>query len=184
MERVTLLKPLKKSFYFGILFISLLGIPMHYLYSLCGNSPIIAMIAPVNESIWEHLKLSVLPTIIWWSLSYIILSKKTSINFSRWFFAFVIALVVCTLTIASFYYSYTGILGIHLLALDFFSYFLGVTLAQLAAMHIYKYAKITPFLFYLSALIFALLMIAFIVFTFNPPRLPLFKDPLTGKYGL
>lgn len=184
MERIMVSKPLKRSFYFGILFIGLLGIPMHFLYSLSGNSPLVAIIAPVNESVWEHLKLAVLPAIIWWSLSYIILNRKTCIPFSRWFFAFVVALVVCPLIIVSFYYTYTGAFGIHSLALDFFSYFLGVTLAQLTAMHIYKYANINSFLFYLSALVFALLMIAFIVFTFNPPKLPLFRDPITGKYGL
>ncbi len=178
---IMLSKSLKKSFYFGIIFIGLLGIPMHFLYSLTGDSPLVAFISPVNESVWEHLKLAVMPTIIWWSLSYIMLNRKYCILFSRWFFAFVVSLVVCPVIIVSFYYSYTGSLGIHSLALDFFSYFLGVTVAQLTAMHIYQYAKINSLLFYLSALIFALLMIAFIVFTFNPPNLPLFSDPLKSK---
>lgn len=177
-------KTLKRSFYFGILFIGLLGIPMHFLYSLTGDSPLVAFIAPVNESVWEHLKLAVLPSIIWWSLSYILINKKTSILFSRWFFAFVVALVVCPLVIVSFYYSYTGAFGVHSIALDMFSYFLGVTIAQLTAMHIYKYARINSFLFYLSAIVFTLFMIALIVFTYNPPLLPLFKDSVTGGYGI
>lgn len=176
MEIAKVSNPLNRSFYFGILFIGLLGVPMHFLYSLSGNSPFVALIAPVNESVWEHLKLSLLPAIIWWSLSYIILNKKVCINFSRWFFAFTTAFIVCSLIIVSFYYTYTGAFGIHSLVLDVFSYFLGVTLGQLAAMHIYEYAKINSFLFYISALIFAILMIAFIIFTFNPPLLPLFEE--------
>lgn len=176
--------PIKKSFYFGILFIFLLGFLMHHLYSLCGNSSLIAIIAPVNESVWEHLKLAVLPAIIWWSISYTVLSKKTELSFTRWFFAFVVALIVCPLIIVSVYYTYTGVFGIHSFLLDLFAYFLGVTISQLVGMHVYQYAKINSALFYLSALIFALLMMAFIIFTFNPPLLPLFWDPLTRRYGI
>jgi hypothetical protein len=28
------------------------------------------------------------------------------------------------------------------------------------------------------------LALAFIVFTFYPPHLPIFRDPITGKYGI
>jgi hypothetical protein len=84
--------------------------------------------------------------------------------------------VSCSLIIVAFYYSYTGAFGIHSTALDIFSYYLGVTLSQLLAMHIYLHARINSFLFYLSALIFTILMIAFIAFTFDPPKLPIFKE--------
>jgi hypothetical protein len=176
VERAIASKSLRKSFFFGILFIGILGVPVHYLYELSGNSPIVAFFAPVNESVWEHLKLSLLPTVIWWTLTYIILKRKSQIIFSSWFFSFVTAFLACTLIIVSFYYSYTGAFGIHSTALDIFSYYLGVSLSQLIAMHIYIHARINSFLFYLSALIFAILMIAFIIFTFDPPQLPIFEE--------
>lgn len=177
MERTIITKPLKKSIYFGILFIGLMGVPIHYLYSLSGNSPVAAFISPVNESVWEHLKLHVLPMVIWWCALYIVLIRKDYVSFPGWFVSFVTAFVVCPLMIVLFYYTYTGALGIHSLALDMFSYFLGVTLAQLFALHIYRYAKIGSLHFYISAILFTLLMVSFIIFTFDPPRLPIFKAP-------
>lgn len=177
MERETITKPFKKSFYFGILFIGLMGVPMHFLYSFSGNSPVVAFISPVNESVWEHLKLHVLPMIIWWCASYIVLKRKCSVNFSKWFVSFVAAFIVCPLVIVLFYYTYTGTLGKHSMVLDIFSYFLGVTLSQLFALHIYRYAKIGSLLFYISAIIFTLLMVSFIVFTYDPPQLPIFEVP-------
>jgi hypothetical protein len=35
---------------------ALAGTGLHYLYALCPN-PLFALIAPINESVWEHLKL-------------------------------------------------------------------------------------------------------------------------------
>jgi len=177
MERIIINKSLKKSIYFGILFIGLMGVPMHYLYSLTGESPVVAFISPVNESVWEHLKLHVLPMAVWWSVSFVVLVRKGFVSFPKWFVSFVTAFAVCPLVIVLFYYTCTGALGIHSLALDIFSYVLGVTLSQLFALHIYRYADSDSLLFYISAIIFTLLMVAFIVFTYDPPPLPIFKTP-------
>lgn len=175
--------PVKNSVVYGILFISLLGSLMHFLYAFSGKLPIIGIIAPVNESVWEHLKLAFLPTILWWVLSYMVLAKNKKISFDRWLFSSVIALVICPLFIVSFYYAYTGAFGIHSLILDIFSLFLGIAIAQWTALHIYRYAKIKPYHFYLSVFILAAFIIAFITFTFAPPHYPIFWDPSTGKYG-
>lgn len=36
----------------------------------------------------------------------------------------------------------------------------------------------------ISIIVLLLITISFIVFTFNTPQIGIFKDPLTGKYGL
>lgn len=38
-----------------------LGTLNHFLYFLSGQSPIVALFCPVNESVWEHLKLLYFP---------------------------------------------------------------------------------------------------------------------------
>ena len=40
-----------------VLVAAFLGTLNHFLYFLSGQSPIIALFCPVNESVWEHLKL-------------------------------------------------------------------------------------------------------------------------------
>lgn len=47
---------LKKRYILVYVLTALAGTGMHFLYDLCPN-PLFALIAPVNESIWEHLKL-------------------------------------------------------------------------------------------------------------------------------
>jgi len=41
----------------GFIAITLLGFLLHYLYEWSGSSGLIGLFVPVNESVWEHLKL-------------------------------------------------------------------------------------------------------------------------------
>ncbi len=175
---------IKNNIFYGIIFISLLGFFLHFVYDLSGKLLIIGIIAPINESVWEHLKLAFFPTILWWTISYFLLKRKNKISFCRYFVSSVVSLVVCPLFIISFYYTYTGAFGFHSTILDIASLPIGATIAQLIALHIYQYAKLKLYHLYLATLILFILIIAFILFTFNPPHLPIFIDSRTGKYGL
>lgn len=168
----------------GIPFISMVGSIMHFIYDWSGKLILVGIIAPVNESVWEHLKLTFLPTIFWWVFSYFILSKRDNICYVQWFFSSAVSVFVCLLFIVSFYYTYTGALGIQSLFLDILSLFLGVTISQFTALHIYNHAKITSFQLYFAIGMLIILAIGFTVFTFKPPHVPLFMDSITGKYGI
>ena len=45
------------------LFLSVMGTLLHFLFDWSGGSWAAALIAPVNESVWEHLKLLVFPMV-------------------------------------------------------------------------------------------------------------------------
>ena len=45
----------------GILCVSILGTLLHFTYRWSGRNPLIGLIAPVNESVWEHMKLLFFP---------------------------------------------------------------------------------------------------------------------------
>ena len=168
----------------GIPVLIIIGCLMHFVYEWSGNALIVGIFAPINESVWEHLKLTFWPMLIWWIAGYFILGKNNKISANQWFTSCVVAELVCPLVILCFYYTYTGALGIESLILDIFSLFLGVAVAQCLALHVYKYAKFSEYCLYISITILILLAIAFTVFTFAPPYIPLFKDSLTGKYGI
>lgn len=160
------------------------GFPMHFVYEWSGNSLLVGIFAPVNESVWEHLKLTFWPMLVWWLSGYFIPDKNGRISANKWFTSCALAEVTCMLVIVSFYYTYTGALGIESLILDIFSLVLGVIVAQVLALHVYKYANPCQNCMYISIIVLVLLAVAFTVFTFNPPHLPLFKDSLTGYYGI
>lgn len=47
---------MKKRYWITFIVTTLVGIALHFLYDLWPN-PLFAIIAPINESVWEHLKL-------------------------------------------------------------------------------------------------------------------------------
>ncbi len=160
----------------GIPVISVVGSAMHFVYDWSGGLTIVGLVAPINESIWEHLKMIFWPSLLWWIIGYLCMKKKDEISASQWFCSGTAGLYIGPLFIASFYYTYIGAFGIHSLFLDILSFILGVAAAQLSALHVYRYAKTSK-----SALIFAGIAVilfgaAFIICTFYPPEIPLFID--------
>lgn len=176
--------PATKWILWGIPFISLVGSLMHFVYGWSGKLPAIGIFAPVNESIWEHLKMTLWPALIWWLAGYFICSKASHIPFRQWFFSYTVAMLICPLFIVAFYYTYTGAFGIHLLSLDIASLFLGVIISQFAALHIYRHAKIGNILFGISITVFIIVLTAYMAFTFITPHIPAFLNPENGKYGI
>lgn len=168
----------------GVPVLSIIGCLMHFAYEWSGNLTIVGVFAPINESIWEHLKMTFWPMLIWWIVGYFIINKRESISADQWFVSCAVSQLVCPLAIISFYYTYTGALGIESLILDIFSLFLGVAAGQLLALHVFQYAKSSRFCLYFAIVVLALMAAAFTVFTFATPYIPLFKDSLTGTYGI
>ena len=168
----------------GIPVLSIIGSLMHFVYEWSGNSVLVGIFAPTNESVWEHLKLSFWPALIWWFLGYYFLNKSNGFLTVQWFVSCAIAELVYPLVILSFYYTYTGALGIESLILDIFSFFLAVAVGQGLAFHLFKYAKLSHYSLYIAIVILISLATAFTIFTFGPPHLPMFKESLTGKYGI
>lgn len=171
----------KLYFLLSIPFIVLLATLFHYIYELSNNSLLVGIFSPVNESIWEHLKLSVYPTIIWYILSYCIFNKIILDN-KKWFCACTISIVLSSFIVIIFYYTYTGALGIHSLVLDIFSLILGVTIGQYIAFKSYGNYDLSNFNIFF--VVFLLTIFLFTLFTFSPPKLPLFIDSTTNKYGI
>lgn len=175
VKSLTSSNPAQTWILLGIPVLLIVGCLMHFVYEWSGNSTIVGVFAPTNESVWEHLKMTFWPILIWWLVGYFILNKSNRISSTQQFVSCAVAELVCPLVIVSFYYTYTGALGIESLILDIFSLFLGVFLAQGLAHHVYKYTKPSLYCLYISILILVLLAIAFTVFTFHPPHLPLFN---------
>ncbi|MEM4188473.1 MAG: DUF6512 family protein, partial [Candidatus Hadarchaeum sp.] len=61
----------KKLFYWtiaGTFFIIFFGSFLHFAFELSGNFRPLALIAAVNESTWEHLKLAFWPAFIFYAI--------------------------------------------------------------------------------------------------------------------
>ena len=160
----------------------LVGSFFHFLYALTAYSPIVGAVAAVNESVWEHQKMVVLPVISWWIIAFLARGLHNQIIAQKWFTGLLVSLLVSILAIPSSFYFYSDAFGAHLLIVDVFILLLAVTLGQCLGIHFYRHAKGIPV--YASITIILLILLMFVIFTFYTPVLPWFRDSLTGQYGM
>ena len=163
----------------GILIIFFWGAIIHEAYKLTGYNKIIALFAPVNESVWEHLKMGSTAVLIFSLIEYFFISD-TANNF---LLGKTFCLYLVPIFIALLHYSYKLILGKHLLILDLLIFLIATTIGQAVSFYILNKSQ-----HYLTLNRFALLALMleiaiFIYFTFNPPKMPIFRDGPTGRYG-
>ena len=181
MNYKTLPSP-EKWILIGIPILFLVGSCMHFLYDLTTYNVIIGTIAPVNESVWEHLKMVILPVILWWTVYYLVAGKIKNIDINKWFTGALVALLTALITIPLLFYFYTNAFGIESLVVDILLLLLALLFGQLIGLHFYKYCKGLNSIIIIS--VFIIIIFLFTLFTFYPPHLPLFKESSTGKYGI
>lgn len=178
-------KSAKGFILWGIPIIFLSGSLLHFVYSWSGENTFAGIFAPVNESVWEHLKMSFWPGLIWWLLGLNIPDRKGGPDTGKWIISASAAILLCPIIIISLYYTLLGAFKIDSIFADIAYMLLGIGAGQLLGYHYYKYgcrAKIHSVIIFL--LIISLLFLAFVVFTFYPPHIPLLLDKNTGSYGI
>lgn len=172
------LSPEKKWIIVGIPVLFIIGAIMHFLYDISNQNIFVALFAPVNESVWEHLKMVVWPIILWWSLYYIVKGEKNSIDKNKWFTSALISLLVALISIPLMYYFYTGAFGVESVVVDIIILFLSIAFGQLLAFHYYEYGNGINYI--IPILIMTFIICIFIYFTFNPLNLPIFMESSNG----
>jgi hypothetical protein len=161
----------------GIFFISLLGSFLHFTFALANKFWLVGAFSAVNESTWEHLKLAVIPAILWALLE----SKVFKLKTPNFLFAKAVGIYLMPILIVVFFYGYKAILGYHNLLLDISIFVIAVIIGQIASYKIMSrpgsYSKFNNSSFFFLAI----LPIIFIIFTFFPPHFFLFKDPIFNQ---
>lgn len=168
----------------GVFFTLILGSLSHFFYSWSGENPLAAPFFPVNESTWEHLKLLVSPMFFFSAVEYFVYGKELP----GFLPVRVLSLFSGMIVIVAVFYTYTAIAGQHWLWADIGVFVLAVILAYLLSYllllkksAIFAGASVVSIA---AGIFIALLLVCFIVFTAEPPRIFLFRDPVTGGYGI
>lgn len=165
----------------AIVFSIVCGTLFHFVYQWTGENKIIAAFVPVNESIWEHLKLAFYPMGIFAIIEYFIVKNKTN-NYLE---AKTIGIFVAIFFIVVAYFTYTGIIGAGIFFIDILIFILSIIIGEYVAYRLMirknesnEKTKI------LAIIILTFLLFGFILFTYYPPEVNLFRDFATGNYGI
>lgn len=163
----------------GFSLTALLGTLLHYLYEWSGESILAALISGVNESTWEHMKLLFFPLLLFaWVQSYFF---KEHGNF--WWIklgGFLVGLVL----IPALFYTYNGAIGKSPDWYNITIFFVADAAAFFVEWRVFRRNRTRCKHPWIALALIGVLGVLFIVFTFETPHLPLFRNPLTGTYGI
>lgn len=166
------MKHLKRYTIIGILFVFITGSLAHFLYEWSGNQRIVGYFTPINESIWEHMKLLFFPMLLY--AAFVILRFRREypcIAASLYF-----GIILGTLLIPTFYYAYTYFLGRDFFILDIAAFLLSIIIAFWSSYQLTLRCKLQHYCWLLRILV-CVLFLCFVIFSDYPPNLEIFKDP-------
>ena len=163
----------------GFAVTSLCGTLLHFLYDWLGEAVWIASFSGVNESTWEHMKL-----LFWPMFIYAIIESFFFRDQEEFWCVKLKGILLGLALIPIMFYTYNGVIGKSPDWLNISIFFISA-----AAAYIYETRKFnegTEICKKPKRAIAALCFIAvlFIVFTFKTPEIGIFRDPLTGMYGI
>lgn len=162
----------------GILFVILTGTLSHFLYDWSGENALVGLFAPVNESVWEHMKLLFFPMLLY-GLFMISRLKKEIPCLPSALWAGVLA---GTFTIPILYYAYTFLCGRNVFLLDLGVFLLSVLAGFGTARTFSRSCRAKPLGMLLGGAV-CILFICFLWFTYHPPKAGIFTDPTAAQTG-
>jgi len=164
----------------GFFFIVVLGSMLHFVFEWSGRLSWVALFAAVNESIWEHLKLAFFPSFIFALIEYPFIRNKVK-NFSvaRTLSFYVIPLVIIVL-----FYIYLAIFHKDSLFWDIFIFVFAIAIGQVISYRILVAKQFSKQISSFFRVLFVIILVIFLLLTYFPPHNFLFKDPISGRYGL
>ncbi len=166
--------------FFGFGVTALGGTLLHYLYEWTGESRIAALFSGVNESTWEHMKLLYFPLLIFSIAEYFILGRE----YESYWCVKLKGTVLGLVSIPVIFYTLNGVFGKTPDWLNISIFF--VAAALVFGFENYLFKKNIKCKAPSKLCLGILLAIGglFMLFTFKTPEIGVFRDPLTGGYGI
>ena len=163
----------------GFAITSLAGTILHFLYDWLGNAVWIAPFSGVNESTWEHMKL-----LFWPMFIYAVFQSFFFKDRENFWCIKLRGILLGLILIPIIFYTYNGVIGKSLDWINISIFFISAALAYIyetRMLNANNQSCVSP---RLALGILCIIAMLFIVFTFLTPKIGIFKDPITGTYGI
>ena len=158
----------------GFAVTSLAGTILHFLYDWLGKAKWIAPFSGINESTWEHMKLLFCPM-----LAYAIIQSFFFKN-TRNFWCIKLRGIMLGLTlIPVIFYTYNGVIGKSPDWINIAIFFISAAISYVYEIKLFNKNTFKCKNPKLAILTLCLIALLFVTFTFNPPTLAIFKNPLS-----
>ena len=133
----------------------------------------------VNESVWEHMKLLFFPVFLFTAAQFC-MGERDGLLAAR-----AVSVTAGLALIPTLYYTYTGVWGDHTLWADAAIFYLSAAVTFWMDDLLHRQRRLWKMGCQVAGLVWLwVLAFLFVWWTFSPPHIALFRDPLTGLYGI
>ena len=162
----------------GFALTTLGGTLLHFLYDWTDGSILIAPFSGVNESTWEHMKF------LFWPLFLFALIQRLFFKDQKNYWCVKLTEILLGLAlIPVLFYTYNGVFGKSPDWINIAIFYITALLVFLFEWWTFKNNRLQCKYQRLSFAAICLIGVLFAAFTFAPPQIPLFQDPISGTYG-
>ena len=163
----------------GFALTTLIGTFLHFLYDWTGQNLPTAPFSAINESTWEHMKL------MFWPLLFVALAQRPFFPSQRNYWCVKLLQILVGLTlIPVLFYTLNGCFGKTPDWVNISIFYLTAAAVFILERRLFRrdFPQCRhPRLAFAAICLIGLL---FGIFTFAPPEIPLFQDPIDGSFGL
>lgn len=171
---------MKKNTFINTIILFILSFPIHFLYDLFPCF-LISIFAPINESIFEHIKLIFTSLLIGRIIIYFI-RKKQDLNVDNYIFKSYLSTILNIILFLIIYLPIYYLFGENLMITLCF-YLITILITEIIMNKIFsKDLKVNY-----NILGIILIILTYFIFTYlsyNPPRIDFFYDPINKNYGI
>ena len=163
----------------GFTVTSLGGTVLHFLYDWLNEAAWIAPFSGVNESTWEHMKLLFWPMFIYALIQRFFFSERDDFWCVK-----LRGVLLGQLLIPIIFYTYNGVVG---KSPDWFNiaiFFISAAIAYIYETRLFNSEKLRCKSQKIPLTMLFAIALLFVIFTFKTPEIGIFRDPLTGTYGI
>ena len=164
---------------FGFGVTALGGTLLHFLYDWLGGSLWVAPFSGVNESTWEHMKL-----LFWPLLLYAVVQSFFFRDRKDFWCVKLRGILLGLALIPVLFYTYNGVVGPSPDWLNITIFFISAAAVYLYETRLFEKGTVVCKHPRAAVCLLCLIGVLFGVFTFAPPEIGIFRDPLTGTYGI
>lgn len=164
----------------GIFVIIITGSIIHFFYPWSGESIIMGLMFPVNESVWEHLKLGYWALVMFSIPEYFFINKLVN----NYFLAKLTGIIALELTVLIVFYGYFLFTCRSIFWINIASFVLGALACQFSVYRIFHMASASNQIAIISLAGLLLMPIIFGILTLYPPHYGIFEDKREHIFGI
>ena len=163
----------------GFAVTSLVGTVLHFLYDWLDDARWIAPFSGVNESTWEHMKLLFIPMFLFALIESLFFQDQESFWCIK-----LRGTVLGLMLIPIIFYTYNGTIGKSPDWVNIAIFFISAATAFIYEARLLYRDDVPCKNPRRAFLILVAIAALFVIFTFMTPELGIFRDPITGTYGI